>query len=313
MKKRTMASVLALTLLLSGCSVSVEEGKELYKNSFDKMEEMDSYILDSTAKMSMELSGMEVETLMELHSEVKDSGKTAAHEMFLSSDGLEQEMRMYQQEDVLYTEIPGEEQYLMQNYEEGAELSYQGLMVLGSDAMAKNYIDAIDSAENITVEKTEEQSIRVSFDFSEESRNAVVGRIVDVLQETMLGDLELQLREEFSALGLSGEDLENLVAQMMEVYESMYSETGVESIHMEATINKDGFMETQDVDMVLTMDMSGIFEALGQPVDEAAAEQLKNIHLNMSNSSTYTDINEEISVTMPEFTEENTLSVEEME
>ena len=54
--------------------------------------------------------------------------------------------------------------------------------------------------------------------------------------------------------------------------------------------------------MALSLDMSGLTEALGQGSVEA-----ESIQLLMSSSSAYENINGNVTVDIPEFTEENTI------
>ena len=296
---RLAALILAVSVCFSGCTISEADAKERYKAAFDKMSEMKSY--ETTATSSMEMYGTAAME-MELKSSVLDGGETAVHDLYVNAMGAEQESRMYQFEGSLYTEL-GDGMYLKQDSEINA-LSHQGLTALSSAAMSDNYISAIESGENFSFTANKDKSVSMSFDFSGESRKAIAGDIGEVLLDTMLGDMDAQLSAQYAELGISGEELDMLVEITMEAYEEMYKTVEVESIRMEVTVDKNGFMTAQDIDMVmaLSLDMSGLTEALGQGSVEA-----ESIQLLMSSSSAYENINGDVTVDIPEFTGENTI------
>lgn len=316
MKQRTRkltAGLLVLTVvmmgLFTGCKMTQEDAIQMYKDSFAKSKEMENYKMTSAMDLEMGISDMSIAIKMDMESAVADKGNTASHRMNMSTMGEEQTMEMYQQGEFMYTSIPGlEGKYIKQSYEESTGMSYQGLMDLNSGEMADSYIQAIDQAENLTFEQLENKDVHIAFDFSQASLDALRDDLTSVLEETMLGGMEQQLQDQFSVMGLEEAQVKELVAQMMEAYRSMFSTIGVESIHMDMTMNKAGFVVGQDMQMVLTMDMSGLFAALGQDVDEATKNTLKDIKLTMDVQSTISDINSGVTVTLPEFADDNTMT-----
>ncbi len=296
-KARLLALLMAMAIL-SGCSKSKEvDAVQLYKDSFAKAKEMESYNMDSS--MSMKVDFVALETKIDMTSAVIDKGETAAHELSISSNGETQDSLMYQKDGFFYSSIPDSEQFLKQSYEEGTGLSYQSLLNIGSGDMAQSYIDAIDSAKELTV-TNEKGAVKVAFDFSEESLTSMTEDITSMLAESMMGTLEEELYNQMSALELPEEELNILVGQMVEVYRNMFSDVTVERIHMEKTVGEDGFATQQKMSMDLNMDMSELLTALGETVDEETAKLMQNIGMSMSVDSNYSNINGDVKVEIPE-------------
>lgn len=305
------AILLAASFLLTGCQLTEKDAVQMYKDSFAKSREMEKYTMTANMDMEMDFGGMSIGIVIDMDSAVADQGQTASHKMNMTVMGQEQSMEMYQQGEYLYTSVPGTDKFIKQSYEESTGMTYQGLMDLSSGPMAQSYMDAIDKAENLTFQRLDNKDVNVAFDFGQESLDSLAGEISAILEDTMLGSMESQLKSQFSGLGLPEDQIQPLVDQMMEAYRSIFSNIGVDSIRMDLTMNKNGFVTKQNVDMVITMDMSGLLTALGQEVDAATAEMLKNIKMSMNIDSVIDNINGDVTVTVPEFTEENTVTAEE--
>ncbi len=302
MKARILFLAVLTVLSLTACKKV--DPAQLYKDSFTKAAEMESYSMES--HMEMELDFADLQVSINIQSDVADKGETAVHDLTITSLGESQSSVIYQKDDFLYSSIPDSDQYLKQSLEEGSGLSYQSLMDTSGES-AQLYVDAIDSAENLTV--TEENgSTTVSFDFSATTLEALTEGIVSNLQESMMSSLEESLSTQLEGMGLSGSDLEAMTAQLLEVYQTMFSKVTVEGIHMEKTMNDKGFCTEQDMTMSLNMDLSELLAALGENLDAESAEQMKTIGLDLSMKSNYSNINEAMELSLPEFTEENTVT-----
>ncbi len=308
MKIKSALSVLLCIAVLCGCqdtqTANSNDPVQIYKDSFKKAEEMESYLMD--ADMELEIDMVNAEITMDMDSAVKDKGATARHDMEMDIMGNIQNNLMYISDGYTYTSVPDSDKFIKQSSDDNSGLSYQSLLTLSSGNMAQACIDAVDNAKNLNVSK-EDGSVTVAFDFGDEDLKAITGTITAILTDSMMDTLEGQLAAQAEEMGFGGD----MVSQMMGVYLRMFADVKVENIHIEKTMNKNGFCTTQDIDMSLSMDLSELLSSLGQTFDENTMKLLQNIKLDMSLDTSYENINGDVKINMPEFTDANTMTAEE--
>ena len=135
--------------------------------------------------------------------------------------------------------------------------------------------------------------------------------MVEMLSGSMGQTMENNLREQLGVVGLSGQELDDFVKQMMSVYQEMFSSLTINKIAMNTTINKEGYAVNQKMTMEMSLDFSSLLNLLGEASDPIAQAQLKNISFKITANMNVDNINEDVSVEVPAISEENILTQEE--
>jgi len=301
MKAQTklVSGLLAVALLLSGCEMTQEKAVERYKNALDKNLTLKSYEQEMQLDMSMSMAGMDLDMTMAMELAAKDSGKNAQMKMTVDVLGESQALDMYVKDGVLYSTVPGQEGvYLKQD-------DINAILALTDGESSQMYKEAIDKAQDLTFEETENKDVVLSFSFAPESLSAMEDELGAMLEESMTQGLDAQMEEQYGALGLDEETLKTLVEQTMQVYKDIFTNVKVDSITQKATVNKAGFLTAQDLDISLLMDWTPLFTMLGQELDDATQQQLSQAPMTMKITQSVDNINGDVEVTLPDINESN--------
>lgn len=306
-----LAGALVLSFGLTGCGLTKEKAIEKYKAALAKGQEMESYTMTADIDISVGISGMNMDIDMAMDGAVKDKGKTGVFNMTMSTMGQQSKNTMYMKDENIYTSVAGADgKFLKQSYQETTGMNYQQLLDVNNGEMTSIYNDAVEKAENFSFTQLDDKSINITFDFPQETLTAMEDEMVEIISGNMSQSMEEQLRTQFSAMGMEGEELDTMVKQMLQVYSKLFESLTIQRIAMDTTINKDGFAVKQKMEMDMTLDFSALMKMLGE-VDDASMEQLKEITFNMAVSTNMDNINKDVAVEIPEFTEEDLLSPEE--
>ena len=307
-----LAGAVAAVLVFTGCQTAEEKAVAKYKTALVKGREMESYTTAGNVDMEVGISGMNMDISISLDGSVKDKGKTAAFHMVTQAMGQTMETDMFSQDGYLYTGVPGAQgKFIKQSYEEATGMQYQQLLDMRNTEMTAIYAEAIDKAENLTCTQMEDKKVNVTFDFPQETLTSMENTMVEMLSGSMGQTMENNLREQLGVVGLSGQELDDFVKQMMSVYQEMFSSLTINKIAMNTTINKEGYAVNQKMTMEMSLDFSSLLNLLGEASDPIAQAQLKNISFKITANMNVDNINEDVSVEVPAISEENILTQEE--
>lgn len=316
--KKITASLLVFTFafsaLFTGCAMTEAKAIKRYKESFEKMQKVEQCTMDTDMTMGMDISGLKIDIDMKIESALKEMGKKSSHTVEFSLFGQKQSIEVYQDGDTIYTTVPGVDgKYLKDSImQPSGDTSVQGLAEINNIQNSMAYIDAIDKATEVTFEEKDDKSVLVSFDFTEESLEDLRAETVKILDEQILPAMEKQVHDQFEGLPLSEDEKKQMEASMIEAYRQMFTNLKIESIHMDRTISKEGYAIEQHMTMEMQFDLSGLLSILGEDVDSQTKEMMKSIGLDLELSNRVSNINEEINVEFPEFTDENTITSKDM-
>lgn len=307
-----MAGAVAAALVFTGCQTAEEKAIAKYKTALVKGREIESYTTTGNVDMELGISGMNMNIAVSMDGSLKDKGQTAVFHMVTKVMGQSIESDMYMQDGYLYTSVPGAQgKFIKQSYEEATGMEYQQLLNMGNTEMTAIYAEAIDKAENLVCTQLEDKSVNVAFDFPQEVLTSMEDTMAELISGSMGQSMEENLREQFAALGLSGQELDAFVEQMMSVYKDMFDSLTIGKISMDSTINKEGYAVNQKMTMEMSMDFSGLLGLFGEASDQAAKDQLKNISFTIKADVDIDNINGDVAVEIPQIAEENLLTPEE--
>ena len=302
-KQKVLGGLLAAVLLLSGCQLTQEKAVQRYKDALDKNQNLNSAQQELELDMNMDLSDMELDVELEMDLAFRDKGQSAQAKTTVRALGVEQELASYIKDGVFYSEVP-EQPGMYQRQD-----SYSSLLSLSDGSSSTLYKEAIDKAQDFTFEEDEDsKNLELSFSFGPESLEAMGAQLSSILEESLLQGLEDQLKEQYGMLGLDQETLSSLVEQTMAVYKKIFGSIQVQRIAQEATVNKEGYLVEQDLDIALAIDWTPLFDMLGQELDEASRQQLSQSAMTMEISQKLEKLNGDVEVQLPDINESNTIS-----
>lgn len=302
-KQKLLGGLLAAALLLGGCQLTQEKAAQRYKDALDKNQSLDSCQQELEMDIHMDLSDMELNMEMEMDLAFRDKGQTAQAKTTVKVLGVEQELESYIKDGVFYTAVPDQPgMYLRQD-------SYSSLLALSGSGSSQLYKDAIDKAQDLSFEEDgDSKELELRFSFGQESLETMGAQLSSILEESMLQGLEDQLKEQYGALGLDQETLSSLVEQTVAVYQEIFGGIQVQSITQEATINKEGYLVEQELDIALAMDWTPLFDMMGQELDDTTRQQLSQSTMIMEISHKLEKLNGDVQVQLPDINDSNTIS-----
>ena len=303
--KKIMMSLIALavtaSVLLTGCAVTEEKAVEMYKASFEKMKEIESYRSDVNISMDVMIGEQPMSFTVKGESAVSEKNM-AAHKFDVSAMGQETATEIYQKGDDFYTSVPGEDKYIKTTLK-AAGFDYSQLFSIGDGEMSEYYLAAIDKAGSISFSEEEKGKIKVAFDFAQEDIKAMEEKIVGLLKENALEGIEDQLKANLDMLPVP----ESMMGLVLKAYEMVFSNVKVDDISNEVILDKKGYSISQNSTIAMHMDFSSLFDLLKLPIDSGDKEKMHNIRMTLSVSSNLYDVNKDVAIEFPEFTAENTI------
>jgi len=340
MKKKIIAIVLSLMLVLSITGCGKKDPIERLKTSFEKsmaMEsasqsfDMDVFIDFSEVTPEMEmvknmLNGMKITGTMDMNQ--KDM--SFAGKMKFDLNGMAYEMELYRGEEY-FIKTPFSSKYvIISDKEEAAEL-FDTEFITGfgkdmNDLIFSKLSDKNTTAkEDITIEQNGE-SVKVtpiSVTLTEEEAKAVFKEIMEFMLNSpeFTNQMKSNMKKEIEAL--EGEKTEEeideiyntAVAEMDNVFKAVNEGISLKKMDFTYYLDKKDDIRKSDIDYVMDMDMQKLVQASMAENEDAempAEMNIPVISIQLKGTSDIYNINKLQEIVIPEINEENSVGIEGM-
>ena len=312
--------------MLAGCGLNEKKAVELYKKSMELSQNMESAKFDGNVTLEVDLNGTAMSFDLGMDGQLQDKGATSAINVRGNVLGQDLETQTYMKDGKVYTQQQGTgDKYLVQDLEETTGMNYEALLSLSQGQMGETYINAVDTAENLLFAETEDGQVELSFDFSADAVSQLSKDMQDVLLDQMMGSMEEGMRQS-TQQQLPAELLEQMtpeqqeeyqkmmedtIAQTMEIIKGLFAGMTVDSLHLDVIMDPKSAVPTrQGVEMSITLPLGDLADALSS-LGAADAQLPESVTFRVVSTINYTDFNGDFTVEMPEFTADNTLTMEQ--
>lgn len=299
--RKSLKTMLSLTVIagltlasFTGCSFK-KDAISTYNKAVTKTktiktaEEIVSIDMSVTAGEKTETAKI-VADMMNNYTDKKASGK-----MKLISAGEESEVDMYTVGDNAYVKVPGQEQYLKSSAKQ-SQLSNE-TAIQYAEKILKVFQENADLAKTVTAEKNKQDNSKtitftVPADKTKELLRGIVKETVtnEDVKKAAIGQATAQMKKQYKDKEISEEQIKKIVEeQMAEIDKSIdksFKEISFDTMKYTVIVNKNGFITKQLFNF-------GMTTKTGEKTTLVLTYELKSI-------------NNEIKVTTPKFTKENT-------
>lgn len=270
---------------------------ELYQQSFEKNKTLQDYTSVSQLELKMNLAGLSVETVTDMKGVVSDFGENAFYSVDVEAMGEKQHSSMYKQGDWVY--IPKSDDLQLDLNSDLSAISedkvtkipsdkaFNRLLNLTEGGLAEVYINGLEKANTFSFSEDATGMRHISFVYPEKHLLEISTYITDILQETMLNGFEEQAYQQFKGFNLSEQELRQTVNQMLDVYKVVFSHAKIKDVQINAAVDSEGYLESQNISMIISLDLSNLFKVLGQELDENTAKTVQAVEINLNSFSQF--------------------------
>ena len=270
---------------------------ELYQQSFEKNKTLQNYTSLSQLELKMNFAGLSVGAVTEMKGVVSDFGENAFYTVDVEAMGQNQHSSMYKQGDWVY--IPKSDDLQLDLNSDLSALSedkvtkihkdkaFNKLLNLTEGDLSKSYIEGLSKAETFDFVEDASGMRQISFVLTEKYVTLMRESITEILQETMLNGFEEQAYQQFKGFNLPEEELRQTVNQILDVYKVVFSHADIKDVQINANVDSEGYLESQNISMVISLDLSNLFKVLGQELDENTSKAVQAVEINLNSFSQF--------------------------
>lgn len=322
---KLMAVILTAIVLvtsLAGCGMNKDKAIAEMEKALKASSSIDSGKMKADMKATVSLGADSIEMNLAMDGAFQDKMQTMAVKVSGQIMGMPMDTQTYQKEGFQYVLDPTSGKYLKQPAVAGT-MDYQQLITMNQEEMLPMYTEAAKAAKDFAFTE-EESGLRVSFTMPEEQLGKMQQGINDMMVNQMLPSIEEQMRStvkeqvnaQLAALGGAEVDpaqLDALIEQqlqvIMEMERRLFASLKISDLHCDMLI-QNGTIDDQTIKMKMEFAIKDMIEALGIVPAEDMAEVPESCVLDMEIHSLISERNAKFEVEMPEFTEENLISLQ---
>lgn len=319
--KRTMNRVLSVMLALSvclifaGCGMTKEKAIEKLGEALLQNSVIDSGKMEAQMDMTVELGADSIPMKINMSGSFKDKMQTMAMKMSGEMMGNPIDTETYQLDGFSYT-LDNESGKYIKQQSPTAMMDYQQLVTLNQSEMTEIYVEGAKAAEDFKFAE-EEKGLRVSFTMPKEQldkmqqtiSDMMLDKLIPSMEEQMRSTMEEQVKSMLGGMEMDEEQLKALVDQqikmVIELEKQLFSSLEINMISCDMLIT-DGVINDQTLGMEMQFDIKSLVETLGATDTENIPEACK---MTMEIHSLIENRNEDVEIEMPEFSEENILTI----
>lgn len=302
-------AAVVLTMNVAAAGVTEQQAKQKYQDALEKSAGIQSGVMKMDMKMDVSMFGEEQSVDVSVSSKMKDNGKTMSINTTSSAEGQKaQKVEAYVKNGKMYTKR-SDGKYVVADYKTSSTGSMNQLSPKDSKDL---YTSSLAEATNFKFSEGE-NGLTVSYDLSESTQKLLIEEVKSVVFGEAMKEYEKELKKELkNSLGdsttkESKELVNSMAAGITSMMDDMINSLSFEKISITALVDKNGYVSSQKMNMVFTMEnpFSGL--AILFEGDPDAAALVGDITMSMTMNYTMTKINQDVNVTMPDFNAGNTV------
>lgn len=298
-------AAVVLTMNVAAAGLSEQQAKQKYQDALEKSAGIQSGVMKMDLNMDVSMFGEEQSVDVSVSSKMKDNGKTMSVNSTSSAAGQKaQKVEAYVKNGKMYTKR-SDGKYVVADYKTSSTGSMNQLSPKDSKDI---YTSSVEEATNFKFSEGE-NGLSVSYDLSESAQKLLKEQVKSVVFGEAMKEYEKELKNSLgdSTTKESKELVNSMAAGITSMMNDMINSLDFEKIAITALVDKNGYVSSQKMNMVFTMENPFSSLAILFEGDPDAAALVGDITMNMTMNYTMTKINQDVNVTMPDFNAGNTV------
>lgn len=302
-------AAVVLTMNVAAAGVTEQQAKQKYQDALEKSAGIQSGVMKMDMKLDVSMFGEQQSADITISSKMKDNGKTMSVTSSSSAEGAKAEkVEAYVQNGKMYTKR-SDGKYVVSDYKTS---SVGSMNELSPKEAREIYVASVDESPSFKFVEGE-SGLTVSYALPDSAKQLLKDEMKAVVAGEAMKDYEKELKKELkdslgdSATKESQELVNSLASGIAGMMNDMIDSLDFDKITVTALVNKNGYVSSQKMKMVITMDnpFSSLALLLGDDPDAAALTG--DIVMDMTMNYTMTKINQDVNVTIPDFNAGNTV------